>query len=75
MSSSLNRIKKNIIEAMHSANNQGTSAYDSVAEVRRVGEILRGFTRPRRNAGGAGVRAGGSAAGAGHGSERRRKRR
>lgn len=36
MSSSLNRIKKNIIEAMQSANNQGTSAYDSVAEVRRV---------------------------------------
>lgn len=36
MSSSINRIKKNIIEAMQSANNQGTSAYDSVAEVRRV---------------------------------------
>lgn len=36
MSSSLNRIKKNIIEAMQSANKQGTSAYDSVAEVRRV---------------------------------------
>ena len=36
MSSSLNRIKKNIIEAIQSANNQGTSAYDSVAEVRRV---------------------------------------
>lgn len=36
MSSSLNRIKKNIIEAMQSSNNQGTSAYDSVAEVRRV---------------------------------------
>lgn len=36
MSSSLNRIKKNIIEAMQSTNNQGTSAYDSVAEVRRV---------------------------------------
>ena len=36
MSSSLNRIKKNIIKAMQSANNQGTSAYDSVAEVRRV---------------------------------------
>lgn len=36
MSSSLNRIKKNIIEAMQSASNQGTSAYDSVAEVRRV---------------------------------------
>lgn len=36
MSSSLNRIKKNIIEAMQSANNQGTSSYDSVAEVRRV---------------------------------------
>ena len=36
MSSSLNRIRKNIIEAMQSANNQGTSAYDSVAEVRRV---------------------------------------
>lgn len=36
MSSSLNRIKKNIIEAMQSANNQGTSAYDSVTEVRRV---------------------------------------
>jgi len=36
MSSSFNRIKKNIIEAMQSTNNQGTSAYDSVAEVRRV---------------------------------------
>lgn len=36
MSSSLNRIKKNIIEAMRGVNNQGTSAYDSVAEVRRV---------------------------------------
>ena len=36
MSSSLNRIRKNIIEAMQSANKQGTSAYDSVAEVRRV---------------------------------------
>lgn len=36
MSSSLNRIRKNIIEAMQSVNNQGTSAYDSVAEVRRV---------------------------------------
>lgn len=36
MSSSLNRIKKNIIEAMQSVNSQGTSAYDSVAEVRRV---------------------------------------
>ena len=36
MSSSLNRIKKNIIEAMQSANSQGTSACDSVAEVRRV---------------------------------------
>lgn len=36
MSSSINRIKKNIIEAMQSTNNQGTSAYDSVAEVRRV---------------------------------------
>ena len=36
MSSSLNRIKKNIIEAMQSANSQGTSAYDSVAEVRMV---------------------------------------
>lgn len=36
MSSSLNRIKKNVIEAMQSANNQSTSAYDSVAEVRRV---------------------------------------
>lgn len=29
MSSSLNRIKKNIIEAMQSSNNQGTSAYGS----------------------------------------------
>ena len=36
MSSSFNRIKKNIIEAMQSTSNQGTSAYDSVAEVRRV---------------------------------------
>lgn len=36
MSSRFNRIKKNIIEAMQSTNNQGTSAYDSVAEVRRV---------------------------------------
>ncbi len=36
MSSSLNRIKKNIIEAMRGVNNQGTSAYDSVAEVRGV---------------------------------------
>ena len=36
MPSSFNRIRKNIIEAMQSVNKQGTSAYDSVAEVRRV---------------------------------------
>ena len=89
MSSSLNRIKKNIIEAMQSTNNQGTSAYDSVAEVRRV----EGNTAWVHIAGGvdetpvkltiaakAGdtvqVRVGGSAAGAGNCSkyyERRRR--